>query len=62
MVGTYIKKQIEASEVINDYALGYEMDLDKEGLEKGQIAPDFTLQNLSGENLTLSDLKGKKLS
>ncbi|MEL3960277.1 TlpA disulfide reductase family protein [Lysinibacillus endophyticus] len=61
MVGTYIKKQIEASEVINDYALGYEMDLDKEGLEKGQIAPDFTLQNLSGENLTLSDLKGKKV-
>ncbi len=60
MVGTYIKKQIEASEAINENALGYEMELE-EGLERGQIAPDFTLQTLSGESITLSQLKGKKV-
>ncbi|MFP3919059.1 TlpA disulfide reductase family protein [Lysinibacillus telephonicus] len=61
MLGTYIKKQIEASEAINDSALGYEMELGEEGLERGQIAPDFTLKTLSGESYTLSDLKGKKV-
>ena len=63
MVGSYIKKQIEASEEINDYALGYEMDIEnnESGVKKGQIAPDFTLSTLSGETVTLSELKGKKV-
>jgi peroxiredoxin len=60
MVGTYIKKQIDASEAISENALGYEMELE-EGLERGQIAPDFTLETLSGESVTLSELKGKKV-
>lgn len=61
MLGTYIKNQIEASKAINENAIGYEMNLDKEGLEKGQLAPDFTLNTLDGKSLTLSDLKGKKV-
>ena len=62
MLGTYIKDQIEASEAISEQAVSYEMNLDQvEGLEKGQIAPDFTLETLSGEPLTLSELKGKKV-
>ncbi|CDQ20637.1 redoxin domain-containing protein [Halobacillus karajensis] len=31
------------------------------GLEKGQQAPDFTLQTLSGEETSLSDYRGKKV-
>lgn len=62
MLGTYIKDQIEASEAISEQAVSYEMNLNQdEGLAKGQIAPNFTLQTLSGETLTLSELKGKKV-
>ncbi|MFD1018307.1 TlpA family protein disulfide reductase [Thalassobacillus hwangdonensis] len=31
------------------------------GLQVGDVAPDFTLENLEGEEVTLSDLKGKKV-
>ncbi|HWL25724.1 MAG TPA: redoxin domain-containing protein [Ureibacillus sp.] len=65
MLGGYIIKQIEASEKVEEQSQikGYEVDLNKEdyGLKKGQLAPDFTLQTLSGESITLSDLKGKKV-
>ncbi|MDN4492264.1 peroxiredoxin family protein [Ureibacillus aquaedulcis] len=62
MLGTYIKNQIEASEAISEQAVSYEMDLNQEeGLEKGQVAPNFTLQTLTGETFTLSELKGKKV-
>ena len=65
MLGGYIKNQIEASETVNEKSLvkGYEVDLSKAeyGLKKGQYAPDFTLETLSGEPITLSDLKGKKV-
>jgi len=30
-------------------------------LEVGQVAPDFTLRNQFGEDVTLSDLRGKKV-
>ena len=62
MLGTYIKDRIEASEAISEQAVSYEMNLDQdEGLAKGQIAPNFTLQTLNGEKFTLSELKGKKV-
>ncbi|HWK21931.1 MAG TPA: TlpA disulfide reductase family protein [Ureibacillus sp.] len=62
MLGSYIKNQIEASESLSEQAVSYEMNLDQqEGLAKGQIAPDFTLQTLDGETFTLSKLKGKKV-
>ncbi|MRX70712.1 redoxin domain-containing protein [Bacillus lacus] len=31
------------------------------GLESGNAAPDFTLETIRGETVTLSDLKGKKV-
>jgi len=31
------------------------------GINEGQLAPDFQLQNLSGESVKLSDYKGKKV-
>lgn len=31
------------------------------GLEKGEKAPDFTLENLDGEKMKLSDFEGKKV-
>ena len=62
MLGTYIKDQIEASEAISGQAVSYEMSLDQEeGLQKGQIAPNFTLQTLDGKTFTLAELKGKKV-
>ncbi len=65
MLGGFIKNQIDESEKVNEQSQikGFEVDLDKAeyGIKKGQMAPDFTLQTLSGETLTLSDLKGKKV-
>lgn len=62
MVGTYVKNEIEASNAIPENAKGYEVELGEEvGLEKGQIAPDFTLRNLEGEKVTLSQLRGKRV-
>lgn len=61
MIGTYIKSQIEASQTLSEQAVSYEMDLNQAGLKQGQMAPDFTLQTLSGEKFTLSDLQGKKV-
>ena len=60
MLGTFIKQQIEKKEVISQAA--YEVDwTKKEGLEKGQIAPNFTLETLTGETVTMADFKGKKV-
>jgi peroxiredoxin len=60
MLGTFINQQIKKSEALAQ--VGYEADLKKEeGLHKGAIAPDFTLETLTGETVTLSELKGKKV-
>lgn len=62
MVGTYIKMEIERSEAISEQAKGQEVALGEEiGLEQGQVAPNFTLENLQGEEVTLSDLRGKRV-
>lgn len=62
MLGTYIKKELDQSAAISKQALGKELELGVEiGLEQGQLAPDFTLLNLQGEPLTLSDLRGKRV-
>lgn len=36
-------------------------DLEKQGLKIGEIAPDFTLTNLEGQEISLSDFRGKKV-
>lgn len=38
-----------------------QIDLESIGLQPGESAPDFTLTTLSGEQLSLSDLRGKKV-
>ncbi|WP_274309231.1 peroxiredoxin family protein [Solibacillus daqui] len=62
MMGTYIKKELDEGKKISEQVIGKEVALDETiGLEKGNIAPDFTLYNLDGKPLTLSDLKGKRV-
>ncbi|CAM5191456.1 Peroxiredoxin OS=Ureibacillus acetophenoni OX=614649 GN=SAMN05877842_101216 PE=4 SV=1 [Ureibacillus acetophenoni] len=65
MLSGYIKNQLDTSKTVNEQSQikGYEVNLEKveTGIKKGQLAPDFTLQPLTGESLTLSDLKGKKV-
>ncbi|MCH7320676.1 TlpA family protein disulfide reductase [Solibacillus sp. MA9] len=62
MIGTYIKKELDEDKKISEQVMGKEVPLDETiGLEKGNIAPDFTLYNLDGKPLTLSDLKGKRV-
>ena len=34
---------------------------EESGITKSQLAPDFTLQNLAGEEVTLSDFRGKNV-
>lgn len=62
MLSTYIKEELDQSAAISSDAIGTELELGEEiGLEKGQFAPDFTLYNIQGEPLTLSDLRGKRV-
>ncbi len=65
MLGGYIKNQIEASEEVAEQSRikGYEVDLVNAefGIKKGQMAPDFTLETITGETISLSQLKGKKV-
>lgn len=57
MVGTYVKQQTEKSQSIAEHVKGQEV----EGIANGQLAPEFTLTNLAGDNVTLSELRGKKV-
>ena len=60
MLGTFINQQIKKTEAIAQ--VGEEGNVTKEeGANKGEMAPDFTLETLSGETVTLADLKGKKV-
>ncbi|MGE7914547.1 redoxin domain-containing protein [Lysinibacillus xylanilyticus] len=61
MIGTYVKQQIDKGREIETASLGKEMDEQKIGLKNGDTPPDFTLTSLDGEEVTLSDLRGKKV-
>lgn len=61
MIGTYVKQQIDKDREIETASLGKEMDEQKIGLKKGDTPPDFTLTSLDGDEVTLSDLRGKKV-
>lgn len=55
MVVTFVKGQMDKDNKIE------EVGKEEVGINKGQIAPDFTLQTLDGKDITLSELKGKKV-
>jgi thiol-disulfide isomerase/thioredoxin len=61
MIGTYVKQQIDEERAIEKSSLGKDMEELETGLRKGDIPPDFTLTSLDGEDITLSDLRGKKV-
>lgn len=60
MLAGFIKKEVKSKdEIVNP---GYEVDeTEMQGVEQGQMAPDFTLKTLDGKTVTLSQLKGKKV-
>lgn len=64
-VGVYAKDQIakDRETKIDESLLGASIDLNQKqkGLRKGDTPPDFTLETVDGEKLTLSDFKGKKV-
>ncbi|MGA3600072.1 redoxin domain-containing protein [Lysinibacillus agricola] len=61
MIGTYVKQQIDKDREIETASLGKEMDEQKISLKNGDTPPDFTLTSLDGDEVTLSDLRGKKV-
>ncbi|WP_375200114.1 peroxiredoxin family protein [Bacillus sp. RS11] len=61
MIGTYVKQQIDKDREIETASHGKEMDEQKIGLKNGDTPPDFTLTSLDGDEVTLSDLRGKKV-
>lgn len=58
-VVTYIKGQIEDSQRLAEATIGQEVEL--VGLKKGELAPNFTLQTLDGQTVSLEDYRGKKV-
>lgn len=52
------KKQSEAEPENDITAIDSETET---GLEKGDVAPDFTLKTIDGETVQLSDLRGEKI-
>lgn len=60
MIGTYVKQQIDKEREIDSASLGKEVDR-VIGLKKGETPPDFTLTTLEGDEVTLSELRGKKV-
>ncbi|WP_107947340.1 redoxin domain-containing protein [Lysinibacillus parviboronicapiens] len=61
MIGTYVRQQIDKDREIDVASLGKETEQREIGLKKGDTPPDFTLTTLDGEEVTLSDLRGKKV-
>lgn len=61
MIGTYVRQQINEDRAIEKSALGKNIEEREIGLGNGDTPPDFTLTSLDGEDITLSDLRGKKV-
>ena len=63
LITNIVIEKIEENKAINSNLIGYEVDLSKEkiGINKGDIAPDITMTNLAGEEVKLSDYRGKKV-
>jgi len=59
-LGSFIKQKVDDKQTVS--GSNYEDKLsDEYGLQKGQVAPNFTLKTLEGDEVTLSELKGKKV-
>ncbi|NLY80174.1 MAG: redoxin domain-containing protein [Lysinibacillus sp.] len=62
MVGSFIKNKVEEANEPNVDTPVYEVAADNpQSVGQGQVAPDFTLNTLDGESITLSELQGKKV-
>ena len=65
LISNIVIEKIEENKMINSNVKGYEVDLSynssKSGLKKGDLAPDITMTNLAGEEVKLSDYRGKKV-
>lgn len=62
-VGTMVKNNIDQETSISNEQLGADMTnvAASEGLNQGDLAPNFTLTTLDGKTVKLSDYKGKKV-
>lgn len=64
MLGSFIKNKVEEEKkkALDNQPAAQEVSLNSEiGIGEGKKAPDFTLQTLDGESVTLSELQGKKV-
>ena len=63
LISNIVIEKIEENKAINSNIKGYEVNLSTEstGLNKGDLAPDITMTNLDGEEVKLSDFRGKKV-
>src|SRR5690625_3513267 len=48
-------------EMVEDDEVSSTEGLENIGLERGKVAPDFTLETLQGEMISLSDFRGEKV-
>lgn len=60
-VYSFINQQNDEAKHNESVPVQGEKDTDKIGLEKGDIAPDFSLKTLNGEEVKLSDYRGKRV-
>lgn len=56
---SYLKGQITENQRLDAATIGEEVEL--VGLQKGQYAPNFTLETLDGKQVSLDDYRGKKV-
>lgn len=61
MVQNNVGQKEEVKAPITDVSTQDAIQGEEEGLEQYSPAPDFTLETLAGETVTLSELKGKKV-
>ncbi|KDE48575.1 cytochrome C biogenesis protein [Geobacillus sp. CAMR12739] len=58
-VSSIFNSQHEVGKVKSKSVLSTSLDSGKIGTNKGEIAPDFELRSITGDNIQLSDLRGK---
>jgi len=63
VIGNMVNQNIDQEKSMDNEQLGVDMIgvAEKEGLNKGDVPPDFELTTLEGEAVKLSDYKGKKV-